>query len=193
MNDTTTTAPSAKAIDWSNITEDQLDNISFADIMGGDVTEFDINNTLPDGLYVLCIEDKSERKLPAKPEEGKKALYSIDLKMKITHVLECADEDVDASKLVGRYHFQGCNISSDMGKAQLITLILGALGLDFKNKDAWASAIESFPAILEQLIAESIQFGVRITSKERNGYVNTNCSMKPKDFVSAEELAERLG
>lgn len=188
---------SLNEIDLNNATLEDLDNLSIDDLLGQRLDEIDYANLLPTGTYVfeLDMDDPIEESITrkdAKPEEDKKAYVGLRLRFRVVKVLACADSDADIEKLVGRYHGENFALTSDFGKRNLASFILGVLGLTPKDKEAISEIQKSLASVLEELREMKVAFGAKLVQQERNGYDNANIQFRPKDMVSAGKVVELL-
>lgn len=180
-------------IDLETVTLDELENLDLDHFLGGDVTDFDLGDSMPDGVFGLMIEDYDLKALEAKPEENKKGRVTLTVKYKVTHVLACDDADIDHKSLINRVHYQRYIVTESWGVSQVIKTILGIVGAKFKDKKSWAAIGSSFSEIIAQLKSEKVQFGATIKTKERNGYENTDIVLAEKAFMSIEQFAAQVG
>ena len=191
MNEVTNTASEALDVEIASL--DQLEGISLQDLLGGDVSDYNISQNLPDCMVGVVIEEIKLKPMAAIPEDNKKARLDLALKMKVCHVFSCDDRDVDPQTLIGRYHFENLPMLMDFGKARAIMLILGVVGVKFSDKRAWAELSGSFDEVLAQLVENSIQFGLTIKTTSKNGYDNTRFVDKQAAFISMNDYQERVG
>ena len=62
-----------KNIDFETATLEEIENLDLDHFLGGDVSDFDIGDALPDGVYGFMIDSYELAFKEAKPEEGKKS------------------------------------------------------------------------------------------------------------------------
>lgn len=177
-------------MDLATATLEDLEGIELDAILGGDVSKFDLSDGLPTCTVGVVLEDFEIRRYAADIENNKKARIDLSMKFKITHAFSCDDSDIDPQSLVGRYHYENIPLHMDFGPKRIARIILGACGISFRDKAAWANLNGSFAEALEGLKANLIQFGVQLRHAERNGYENTNIVDKEKAFVSMQAYPE---
>lgn len=179
-------------LDLSNMSLEDLDNLSVADLLGEDISKISLSQNLPDGVFAMTIEKYELKSFAAKPEENKKARRTLNLTMNVIAAIALTDGTIDPASLIGRKHFESYDLLSDFGRSNIVKLLLGILGVKFTDKAAIAQVGQAPAALLETIKAEKIPFGAQIKTVERGGYENCNIVLKEKDFISAEKITELL-
>ena len=179
-------------IDLTNATLADLENLDFNAILGKDISEYNLSSNLPDGTYLLHIEKLDRKDTAADTEKEKKARISANLQLKVHRAIQVNDADIDLATLEGRTHFESYNVLSDFGVQGIIKLVLGVVGVSFKDKEAIKQVGSSVFALLNQLISEKVIFGAQVKTVERGGYENCNIVLKEKSFIAMDAAAELL-
>lgn len=179
-------------IDITTASMDELDTLTVDQVLGGNLADIDLNQNLPDGVFIGIIEDYDLKARGANPDEDKKASLNLAVKVKVVHVVTCKDGSIESETLVGRFHFQRYNLLYDFGKAGLAKLILGILGVGFRDKKAVAEVGNNIAGILEELKSSKVPFGFTIANKSRGGYDNCDIVDKEQAFIPAEKAQEML-
>ena len=180
-------------LDLMNATLEDLDNLSFDAILGRDISEYNLNSNMPDGTYIVFIEKRDGKSRAADIEKGKKAAKNLELYFRVHTCLQCADPEIDKAGLTNRIHIERYNTLNEFNVANLIKMILGAVGVSFKDKRAIAEVGQSVISLLDQLIAGKVLFGVQIKTTERNGYENTGIVHKEQAFIPVDKATDYLG
>lgn len=179
-------------IDFATATLDDLDALTVDQLLGTNIADVDLTSNLPDGVFVFVPTKIDLRKREAKPEEGKKGGLDVNLSLKVVKCLQCADSEVDKDSLGGRVHFQKFPWHMEMGKQNMAKLILGALGVSYKDKNAIAEIGQDMNGILNQLIEGKVAFGATIKNRESGGFENCDLVFKEAAFIPAEKVLEYL-
>lgn len=177
-------------IDTKTASMDQLDALSIDDLLGNNIGEYSLSSNLGDGLYMFYIEKFEVNKLAADIEKDKKASISVNLTLNVVLAHTLADPNEDKDALVGRKHFERFNVLSDFGSAGLIKLLLGIVGVSYKDKKAIAELNQSPIALLNELVQHKVAFGATVKTVEKNGYENCNIVLKEKNFVDMNRAVE---
>lgn len=172
---------------------DQLDALSIDDLLGNNIGDYDLSSNLGDGLYFFYIEKFEVTKLAADIEKEKKASISVNITMNVVMAHTLADPNEDKEALVGRKHFERFNVLSDFGSAGLIKLLLGIVGVSYKDKKAIAELNQSPIVLLRELNENKVVFGGTVKNTEKNGYENCNLVLKEKNFVDMNRAFEMVG
>ena len=180
------------AIDLDTATMDELENLSLADLLGQDISDVNLSSSLPDGTFIGLIESYELTKRAAKPEENKKASVTLAVKIKVAKTYHLTDPNLDPTDYEGRVHFERFGLLSDFGKANLVKLLLGAVGVSFTDKKAIADVAKSTLTLLEELKAHNVYFGFTVKTTERNGFENCNIVMKTDKFIPMEQAVELM-
>lgn len=179
--------------DLMHATLEDLDNLSFDVLLGRDISEYNLNSNLPDGTYIVFIEKREGKSRAADIEKDKKAAKNLELYFRVHTCLQCADPEIDKAGLANRVHIERYNTLNEIQVANLIKMILGAVGVSFKDKQAIAEVGQSVLSLLDQLIAGKVLFGVQIKTTERNGYENTGIVHKETSFIPVDKATEYFG
>lgn len=179
-------------LDLNTATLDDLDNLSINDILGEDISKISLNQGLPNGLYMVVIDDYELKSMAADVEKDKKARRDLNLKLKVVKALALEDGTLDAASFTGRVHFERYNLLADYGKINFIKFLLGIFGVKFTDKKAIAEVNDSPALLLETLKVEKIPFGVTMKNVERNGYENCNVELKEAKFIDASKAQDYL-
>jgi hypothetical protein len=179
-------------IDFETATMDQLDMLSIDQLLGVNIADVDLSSSLPDGVYVGMLTKKELKKREAKPEENKKAGLNVQLQVKVVKCLQTTESDVDKEGLAGRNHFQNFPWHIAMGKENMAKLVLGILGISYKDKAAIAEVGSDLNGLLDQLIEQKVAFGFTIKNRESGGFENCDIVFKEKSFVPADKVGEFL-
>lgn len=180
-------------LDFQTATMDQLDNLTIDDLLGASLSDVNLVSSLPNGVYVGYITKQDLQRRAAIPEENKKAALNYSLSIKVVKCLQCADSDVDANSLAGRVHFQRFPLHiADMGKPNLVKMVLGALGISYKDKAAIAEVGGSISALVGQFIESKVAFGFTIKNSDKGGYENCDIVFKQEAFIPADKVGEFL-
>lgn len=182
-----------KFTDFDALSLEELENLTIDDLLGEDIAEVALSSNLPDGAYVFTIEEYKFSTKAADPVNNKKASRSCNVTLNVAQVLQLADATVDPSTLVGRKHFERFNLLSEFGRAGLVKLMLGIVGVKFTDKAAMREIGQSPAALLETLKAEKIAFGGTVATVEKNGFENCNLILREKAFIDAQKVQELLG
>ena len=181
-----------ETIDWSAVTEDQLAGLSMEEILGVNIADVNMSQSLPDGVYVMFIEDYEKTVRAADPSKDKKGSVGVAVKLAVLRCLATDDVSIDKESLAGRKHIERYNFASDYGPRNIAQLILGAVGVSWRDKKAIGEVAQSLGALLEQLKQGKVAFGVQIKTVERNGYENTGIVYKEKSFINMTTVAEMI-
>lgn len=179
-------------IDLNNATLAELENLDFNAILGKDISEYNLSSNLPDGTYLFHIEKLDRKDFAADTDKEKKARINANLQLKVHRAVQVNDADIDLASLEGRTHFESYNVLSDFGVQSIIKLVLGIVGVSFKDKEAIKQVGSSVFALLNQLIAQKVVFGAQVKTVERGGYENCNVVLKEKNFIDMAAAAEML-
>lgn len=190
MSEETMTALDGIDLDVASL--ETLEELSLEDLLGIDIGDIDLRSSMPDGVYLGYLSNFEKKIYAAKPEEGKKASVQLMYQLKIRHVVKCGDPDVDASSLVGRSHVASYPLTQDWGQKNLVKLVLGAMGVSFRDTAAQASIGRSVIDILTELREHQVAFGFTIKNSERNGYENCDVVLKEPSFIPMERAEEML-
>ena len=181
-------------INLMNATLEELENLSFEALLGRDISEYNISSNLPDGTYILFVEKRDGKAKAADLEKGKKANKTLELHLRVHTCLQCSDADVDKAALANRVHIERFNVTEEYGIANLIRMVLGAVGVSWRDKKAIAEVGQSVLGILDQLIAGKVLFGAQIkTTEGKNGGEFTNLVYKEPSFISMDKAGDYLG
>lgn len=181
-----------EALDLETATLADLDNLDLATLLGDDISEYNLSSNMPDSTVLVRIEKFETTKREAKPDEHKKAQVQLQVNFRVVKGLTCADADTSPETLENRVHVERFNLLHEMGRASLIKIMLGAVGVSFTDKAAIQEVGRNPASLLEELKAQSVVFGVQIKTKERNGYENTNIVTSQKAFISMEDAQQYL-
>lgn len=173
-------------------TMEDLDNLNLDQILGVDVSEVSLSSNLPDGTYFFRVANYDVKKFPAKPEEQKKARMVLNLQLDVIGVKHLSDATLDPESFIGRKHFEGYDVLSEMGLGMLTKLMLGAMGVSFTDKNAIREVGRGLGELLEGLKSEGLAFGATVKTTERNGYENCNIVLKNNAFIDVEKTMEEL-
>lgn len=182
-----------KFTDFDTLSLEELETLTIDDLLGEDLAEVSLSSNLPDGAYVFTIEDYKFTAKVADPTNNKKASRSCNVTLNVAQVLQLADVSIDPATLVGRKHFERFNLLSEFGRAGLVKLMLGIVGVKFSDKAAIREIGQSPAALLETLKSEKIAFGGTVANIERNGFENCNLVLREKAFIDAQHVQELLG
>lgn len=180
-------------IDLQTATLEDLDNLSFDEILGRDLSDYNLSSNLPDGTYLMFIEKRDGKSHAADPTKNKAARKDLSLTFRVHTCLQCADPEIDAASLANRVHIERYNVLQDFGIANLIKLILGVVGVSFRDKEAQKQVGGAPIALIDQLIAGKVIFGVQVKTVERGGYENCNIQTKEQAFISMDKAVEYVG
>jgi len=182
------------ALDLETLSMDQLDNLSIDDLLGNNIADYKLGSNLPDGTYIGFIEkiDVTKKAADASGERIKKARIDVAVQVKVLRVLQLADPTENAEALVNRVHYQRYNVLQEYGVAGLVKLVLGILGISFRDKKAIEGLNSSLKQFIDQLVSEKVAFGFKIVNKESGGYENCDISQREKDFIDAENAMQYL-
>lgn len=181
-------------LDLENLDMHQLDTLSIDDLLGNNIGDYNLSQALPDGVYIGYIE-KYEMKKTASDATGdkiKKARVDLNFAVKVVKVMTMADPTDNADSLVNRMHFQRFNLLQDYGQAGVVKLVLGILGVSYRDKKAIEGLNASLKQFVDQLVSERVAFGFTIKNKETNGYENCDIVLKEKSFINAEDAVQYL-
>ncbi len=187
------TTMNAMPLDLMNATLEELENLSFEALLGKDIADYNLSSSLPDGTFLVYIEKREGKAKAADVEKGKKASKTLELYLRVHTCLQCSDAETDKASLANRVHIERYNVTEEFGVANLIRLVLGAVGVAFKDKRAIAEVGQSVLALLDQLISGKVLFGVQVKTVEKNGYENTNVVHKEPAFIPMDKAMEYLG
>ena len=179
-------------INLENATLDELADLSLDAILGQDMADVNLSSNLPDGTYFGRIESYDRKDYAAKPEEGKAASVSLNVKFKVHSAQHVDDPNVDPASLAGRVHFQRYFVTSDRGKADLVKLLLGIIGVPFNDKKAIRDAGRSPVQLLEECKAGEVYFGFTVKNTERGGFENCDIQHKQAMFIDMVKTQEFL-
>jgi len=181
-------------LDLEVLDMDQLDNLSIDDLLGNNIGEYNLSQALPDGVYIGYLEryDITKKASDATGDKIKKARVDLGAVVKVVKVLTLADPNDNADSLINRNHFQRFNLLQDFGQAGLVKLVLGILGVSYRDKKAIEGLNSSLKQMLDQLVSERVAFGFTIKNKESNGYENSDIVLKEKAFINAEDAVQHL-
>lgn len=179
-------------IDLETATLADLDTLDMSTLLGGDLGDYNLSSNMPDCTVLVRIEKFELTRREAKPDEQKKAQVQLAVTLRVVKGLACADDSIDVNALENRVHIERYNLLHEMGISGLIKLMLGCVGVKFTDKAAIAELGQNPAALLEELKANSVVFGVQIKTKERNGYENTNVVGSQKAFISMEDAQQYL-
>lgn len=179
-------------IDLNNATLADLENLDFNAILGKDLSEYNLSSNLPDGTYLFHIEKMDVKDFGADTEKEKKARKNLNFQLKVHLAVQVSDADTDKETLVGRTHFESYNVLSDFGLQSLIKLILGIVGVSFKDKAAIKQVGQSAGGLLAELISQKVVFGAQVKTVERGGYENCNLILKEKSFIDMTAAQQLL-
>lgn len=179
-------------INLENATLDELADLSLDAILGQDMADVNLSSNLPDGVYFGRIESYERKDYAAKPEENKAASVALNVKIKVHSAQHVNDANVDPATLAGRVHFQRYSITADRGKADLVKLLLGIVGVAFNDKAAIKQIGRSTIALLEECKAGEVYFGFTVKTTERNGFENCDIQHKQAMFIDMEKTQELL-
>lgn len=173
-------------MDLETATLDQLENLTISDLLGQNLADVELRSTLPDGTYIFAFDKSAVKAFAADPEKNKKASINLNLFLKVVRCIQCADPEMDPASLTNRVHIQQFPMHMAHGPANAAMLILGVLGVPFKDKAAMAEAGGTMGELLETMINEKLVFGGQIKNKSKNGYDNCDLVFSEKAFISAE-------
>lgn len=176
------------AFDWSTVSEADLSNLSMEEILGIDIADVNMSQNLPDGVYAFIIESFEKTQRAADPSQDKKGSVGVRIKFHVMKCLATDDPAIDKEALAGRKHLENYNMANEYGPRNLAQLILGAVGVSWRDKKAIAEVANSLGALLEELKAGKVLFGVQIKTRESNGYENTGIVYKEKSFINMNVL-----
>lgn len=179
-------------IDFTTATAADLDNLTMDDLLGNSLADVDLSSTLPDGTYIGYLEKMEVKRREAKPEEGKKGNVALQVNVKVLRCLQCAESNVDKSSLSGRVHVQRFWLHVDMGKQQIAKMVLGALGVSYRDKNAIKEIGGAMSALLQQFTDEKIAFGFQVKNSEANGFESCDMVFKEAAFIPADKALEHL-
>lgn len=179
-------------LNFETVTAADLDNLSMDDLLGNAISDIDLSSSLPDGSFIGYIEKMEIKSREAKPEEGKKGNVALQMNLKVSKCLQCADSNVDAASLTGRVHVQRFWLHVDMGKQQIAKLILGIMGISYRDKAAIAQVGGNVSELLNQLQSEKVAFGFQVKNTENNGFESCDMIFKEQAFIPMESAVEYL-
>lgn len=179
-------------IDFMSATMADLDTLTMDDVLGENLADIDLTSSLPDGVYLFHINKRELKRRAADVDQNKKASLTLGMSLKVVKCITCADSSVDPETLASRSHYQGFYLANDMGKQQLAKLVLGALGISWKDKAAIAEVGQNLNEILSQLEDEKVVFGAKIANKTSGQYENCDIVFKEDAFIGAENAATMI-
>ena len=141
-------------MDLETATLDQLENLTISDLLGQNLADVELRSTLPDGTYIFAFDKSAVKAFAADPEKNKKASINLNLFLKVVRCIQCADPEMDPASLTNRVHIQQFPMHMAHGPANAAMLILGVLGVPFKDKAAMAEAGGTMGELLETMINE---------------------------------------
>ena len=151
----------------------------------------------PEGDYlevmITLIEAYEAKRREADVANAKKGSLNVSITINVVKAHTLADPLEDKDALVGRKHFESYNVLTEYGQAQLVKLILGVLGIGFKDKEAMATLGRNPLSLLEELQTNKVAFGFTIkNSVSAAGYENCNIVLKSAAFINMERAFEML-
>lgn len=181
-------------LDLETLDADQLDNLSIDELLGNNIGDYDLSSNLPDGTYIGYIEKYELKKMAADAsgEKIKKARADLSLTVNVLRALTLKDPNENPDTLVNRKHFERFNLLQEFGQAGLVKLVLGILGVSYRDKQAIEGLNASLKTFIDQLVSEKVAFGFTIANVEKGGYDNCNIVLKEKNFISAEDAVNHL-
>jgi len=182
-----------ETLDLSTISMEQLEALSIDDLLSNNIGDYSLSSNLPDGIFFGYIEKVDVRRLAARVEDGKKGQLQLNLMINVVQAHTLADPSEDKSSFVGRKHFESYNLLTDFGVSNLIKLLLGIVGVSYKDKKAIAELNQNPKELLDELVNNHVVFGFTIKNTERNGFENCNVVLKEKNFIDMNRALEIVG
>ena len=178
--------------DVKTVTMDQLEGLSLEQLLSNNIGEYNLSSNLSDGIYFGYIEAYETRLREADLDADKKGAFTLSITVNVVRAHTLADPMEDKDALVGRKHFESYNLLTEFGQGQLVKLLLGIMGVNYKDKKAIASLDRNPLSLLEELQTNKVAFGFTIKNSESKGYENCNIVMKSNAFINLERAFEML-
>ena len=180
-------------IDVKTVTMEQLEGLTLEQLLANNIGEYNLSSNLSDGVYFGYIEAYEAKRREADVANSKKGGLNVSITINVVKAHTLADPLEDKDALVGRKHFESYNVFTEYGQAQLVKLILGVLGIGFKDKEAMATLGRNPLSLLEELQTNKVAFGFTIkNSVSAAGYENCNIVLKSAAFINMERAFEML-
>ena len=127
---------SINQIDVKTVTMEQLEGLTLEQLLANNIGEYNLSSNLSDGVYFGYIEAYEAKRREADVANSKKGGLNVNITINVVKAHTLADPLEDKDGLVGRKHFESYNVLTEYGQAQLVKLILGALGIGFASTPA---------------------------------------------------------
>jgi hypothetical protein len=179
-------------IDFDALSDSELDNLSIDGLLGVNIADVRLSNTLPTGTYLFEPQKIAKRTKVADVGANKKARVMIELQLRVVKCLVLEDGALDTTDFDGKFHTAGFNIASERGRRELALFAVLILGINPRDRKTIEALGRDLSSVLNEIIEEKLTFGAMMTYKEADGFENCNFNFRPDKFISAEQAVEYL-
>ena len=180
------------AVDFDAMNESELENLSLDGLLGVNVADIRLSNSLPGGTY-LFEPIKIEKTVKAADiGADKRARVMIIITNRVVKCLALDDGSLTPADYDGKTHVARFNWATERGRRELTLWALLILGIDPRQKAQVEALGRDLGPIVNEIVGEKIVYGGVMNYSESNGFENTNFNYRADKFLSAGQALELM-